>query len=672
MSTERDFTLAQSRRSPADDHLLLAGEDLFRLAFEHAAFAVALVSAQGEFLRVNPFACRLFGYAEPALLRLSFQSVTHPDDLHVGLDLFRDLVAGRRDHAWLEKRYIHRDGHVIWAVLSTAAVRDDAGATLYLVSQIQDVSERKAAEARLAEREAQYRGIFEATSDGLCICDLDGRIVQANPAFVAMHGYARHEVLHRRPTRFIHPTSVVHFDEALRTIRAGTPFQAQAEHVRKDGTVFPVDVRVLPFTYRAAPHMLAIVRDVTELLTTRRLLEARVAARTRELSALYDVTAVASASLELQTVLDQSLARIVELMRGECASVLLSGLLVDHVPQATWHKRTAQTLLPCEADWVNTVAAPQVLATGAPLVMPVPLCDARAGLAADYPRALIYGGVPLQAKGRTLGVLGVLRAATHGLSREETALLAAIGAQLGVAVDNARLYRQAEQLAVMEERQRLARELHDSVTQTLYSANLLTETGRRAAHAQDTAGAATILARVGVLVQDALKEMRLLVYELRPPELEEQGLAVALRRRLDAVESRTGIKTHLEADGPLQLAPVVEEALYRIALEALNNALKHADASTVTVTLATGADGLRLAVTDDGRGMATSPGTGTGASATGGMGMLTMRERAEGLGARLAVTSSPGQGTCVEVLLSREQTAAATDESTGKTKLSHR
>ena len=116
----------------------------------------------------------------------------------------------------------------------------------------------------------------------------------------------------------------------------------------------------------------------------------------------------------------------------------------------------------------------------------------------------------------------------------------------------------------------------------------------------------------------------------------------------------------------------LEEALYRIALEALNNALKHADASTVTVTLATGADGLRLAVTDDGRGMATSPGTGTGASATGGMGMLTMRERAEGLGARLAVTSSPGQGTCVEVLLSREQTAAATDEATGKTKLSHR
>ncbi|MCB0160042.1 MAG: PAS domain S-box protein, partial [Caldilineaceae bacterium] len=149
MSTQRDFTPAQSQpqgqRPPATDHLFPAGEDHFRLAFEHAAFAVALVSTKGDFLRVNPFACRLFGYTEQELLRLSFQAVTHPDDLHVGLDLFRDLVAGRRDHAWLEKRYIHRDGHVIWAFLSTAAVRNDAGATLYMVSQIQDVSERKAA-----------------------------------------------------------------------------------------------------------------------------------------------------------------------------------------------------------------------------------------------------------------------------------------------------------------------------------------------------------------------------------------------------------------------------------------------------------------------------------------------------------------------------------------------
>lgn len=632
------------QRQAADAQLLHTSEEQFRLAFEHAAFGVALVSPEGKFLRVNEFACGMFGYSEDELLQLSFQAITHPDDLHVGLDLFRDLLAGKRDHGWLEKRYIHRDGHTIWTFLSTAAVRNAAGETMYLVSQIQDVSERKAAEAGLAEREAQYRGIFEATSDGLCICDLSGRIVRVNPAFLEMHGYALADVLQQKPTRFMHPDYHTYFAQALHTSEQGGSYQVQAEHVRKDGTIFPVDLRTLPFTYQSAPHMLAIVRDVTELLAARRILEARVAARTRELSALYDVTAVANTSLELQTVLERSLDRIVDLMRCESASILLTSGMLQNAPPITWRTRTERPPLPCETSWVAEVAAPQVLTKGAPLVMPVPLCNVRPPHAQNEPVSLIYGGVPVQAKGQTFGVLNVLRTARIAFSREETALLAAIGAQLGGAVENARLYQQAEQLAVVEERQRLARELHDSVTQTLYSANLLTESGRRAAVAEQATNTAIMLERVGSLVQDALKEMRLLVYELRPPQLEQQGLVTALQQRLDAVESRTGIKTRLEISGQPQLAPSQEEALYRIALEALNNALKHAAATEVKVVLEGDGNRVRLAVTDNGRGI-----DGAAREASGGMGMITMRERAAHLGATFSVESQLGQGTSVEV-----------------------
>jgi PAS domain S-box-containing protein len=650
MDTQSSSSQIRSGSLPApeadSEQTLHESEERFRLAFEHAAFGMALVSTQGVFLQVNPFACQMFGYPEEELLQLSFQALTHPDDLHISLDLFHDLTRGQRDHGWLEKRYIHRDGHVIWAFLSTAAVRNASGKTLYLVSQIQDVSERKAAEVGLAEREAQYRSIFEATSDGLCICALDGRIVRVNPAFLQMHGYELDEVLWQPPTKLIHADLVPRFWDAVATIKTGGSFQIQGSHVRKDGTLFPVDVRALPFIYRATPHMLAIVRDVTEIMEARRLLEARVAARTRELSALYDVTAVASASLDLQIVLDQSLARILEVMACESASIHLTQSMIDHTPPATWHSRTPPAPRPCIKAWVNDTAAPQVLEQGAPLVLAVPEFDVEPPPGAAHPSTLCYGGVPIQAKGRTLGVLSVLRTARHKLGDEETALLAAIGAQLGVAVENARLYLQAEQLAIIEERQRLARDLHDSVTQTLYSANLLAESGRRTAAAGDAAGATVLFQRMGELTQCALKEMRLLVYELRPADLEQQGLTAALQRRLDSVESRTGIKTFLDVRGEAQLAPNVEAALYRIAQEALNNALKHADATEVGVTVELDPGHVRLAVVDNGRGIDAHD-----LAAKRGMGLAIMRERAGEMGADFTVDSKPDQGTRIEVHL---------------------
>ncbi len=198
-------------------------------------------------------------------------------------------------------------------------------------------------------------------------------------------------------------------------------------------------------------------------------------------------------------------------------------------------------------------------------------------------------------------------------------------------------------LAVLEERNRLARELHDSVTQSLYSLTLFAETGRRLAGSGDLEGAKDYLGQLGETSQQALKEMRLLVYQLRPVALEQEGLAGALRQRLDAVERRAGVKVRLVFD-EAEVPPVVEQELYRIAQEALNNALKHAAASTVTVGIA-GGDGLaELTVEDDGKGFEIDA---VGDSA--GMGLTNMRERVEYLGGSLSILSSPGKGTKVSV-----------------------
>jgi PAS domain S-box-containing protein len=204
------------------------------------------------------------------------------------------------------------------------------------------------------------------------------------------------------------------------------------------------------------------------------------------------------------------------------------------------------------------------------------------------------------------------------------------------------LYTQAAQAATLEERQRLARELHDSLTQSLYSLMLMAEAGRRFSVAGNPGGAAQLLQRLVETSQQALKEMRLLVYELRPLALQKVGLFTALQQRLDTVEKRAGMRTRLQIEDAPPLAAELEEELYRIAQEALNNSLKHAAAASVTVQAACVGDLLVLEIADDGRGFAPE-------EVTGGIGLSSMRERAERIGARLAVQSLPGEGTRVQV-----------------------
>src|SRR5262249_46946983 len=151
-----------------------------------------------------------------------------------------------------------------------------------------------------------------------------------------------------------------------------------------------------------------------------------------------------------------------------------------------------------------------------------------------------------------------------------------------IAVEHARLLAQTHQQAALQERQRLARELHDSVTQSLYSLTLLAEAGRRLAEAGELEHVKGCLSRVGETAQQSLKEMRLRVYELRPSALEQDGLVRALRQRLETVEKRAGIQAHLLVEGGWDMPPSQEAELYRIAVEALNNTLKHAQAANVT------------------------------------------------------------------------------------------
>jgi signal transduction histidine kinase len=243
-------------------------------------------------------------------------------------------------------------------------------------------------------------------------------------------------------------------------------------------------------------------------------------------------------------------------------------------------------------------------------------------------------------------VVGALSVADKpgGFTQDDVRLLSIFADAAAIAIDRARLHQQAAQLAVVEERQRLARELHDSVTQALYSVTLYAEATRMALSAGKPDVAAENLEELHNLAREAMIDMRMLLFELHPPVLEEEGLVAALQARLATVESRAGLQTEIQVEGERRLPLAIEEALFRIALEGFNNVVKHARAERVTVRLAFDDEAVCLEIRDDGRGFDPA-----GGGRSGGMGLPGMEERARRIGGTLAVASRPGAGTTVRV-----------------------
>ena len=280
-----------------------------------------------------------------------------------------------------------------------------------------------------------------------------------------------------------------------------------------------------------------------------------------------------------------------------------------------------------------------------------------------YPVKTVFGPqrswmcVPMIAGDKVFGMIGFTHREPGYYEHDMLSLAQNLADQAAVAIENAQLYDQAQAVAVLKERTRLARELHDSATQSLYSATLISEAGKELAEEGDQENAGYYLTRVSELVQQALKDMRLLVFQLRPPVLEEEGLVMALQHRIDAVEKRAGMEVRLITDGLPPLSVPMKDQLYGIATEALNNVLKHAQADKAMIIINSDEANLSLEVRDDGQGFDPQV-----ANNGGGMGLLNMAERAAELDADLTISSSPGEGTCIRVCAPLKTTVSKTDQ----------
>jgi len=249
--------------------------------------------------------------------------------------------------------------------------------------------------------------------------------------------------------------------------------------------------------------------------------------------------------------------------------------------------------------------------------------------------------LPLYINNRVIGVLDLVNK-TGGFSEEDVRVMSVFANQAAMAIEQARLQQQAEQFAVLEERQRLARELHDSVTQSLYSVTLYANAAALALAARKDEVAVGYLTELQETALEGMRDMRLLIFQLHPPMLEAEGLVAALQTRLAAVEERAGLQTQFRVEGERRLPIAIEEDLYWIAQEALNNVRKHAEARQVTVYLNFTNERILLEVVDDGVGF--DPQT-VRAEGQGSGGLRSIAERAARLGGQLTHESAPGRGT---------------------------
>jgi signal transduction histidine kinase len=401
--------------------------------------------------------------------------------------------------------------------------------------------------------------------------------------------------------------------------------------------------------YRGRRVICTVVRDVSERVEAFRLLEERV-------TALVRIAASLTVGQTMEDTLDALAARVVGSTAAVACSVVLLNTESGLPHTAGSHGLPEGYTAGMQAAYRTGMrpAAMEVFRTHEPMlvrdVRRAALEQPQTSSVHRYLREASWNTiycVPLVSRSLALGTLNLYYPSEHEPGEDERVFLKAVADQTAVAVENARLFDEAQGKAALEERQRLARELHDSVSQALYGIALGSRTAStllaRRAH-PDRVG--EWLEYVLSLAEAGLTEMRALIFELRPESLETEGLIAALNQQAAALEARHEIPVRTtilceEPDVPLE----TKEALYRIAQEALHNTVKHARATKAELKLECDAWGVALEVSDDGVGFDPE------GSYSGHLGLKSMRERAGRLGSTLWVESAPGEGTTIRVTI---------------------
>ncbi len=246
------------------EEALRESEERFRGTFENAAVGIAHTHPDGRFLRVNEKFCAIVGYPREELLEKTWSDITHPDDLAASIGVSGAALRGESPGLPLEKRYLRKDGSLVWVELVISLQRDAAGAPGYLIAIIQDISRRKRLEEALRESERRFRTFVDHATDGFFLLDDRYVVLDVNRQACESLGYTRDELVGMSPPDFDPEITPADIEEINHKLNAGETVAFESRHHRKDGTVFPVEVRSQAFWEGGRRFAVALSRDITE------------------------------------------------------------------------------------------------------------------------------------------------------------------------------------------------------------------------------------------------------------------------------------------------------------------------------------------------------------------------------------------------------------------------
>ncbi|MCI0708747.1 MAG: response regulator [Chloroflexi bacterium] len=519
--------------------------------------------------------------------------------------------------------------------------------------------ERNRIEMQLRRSQQEYRSliddVFDTSMVAVIILDKEFKVVWCNEAVEIYFGFQREDVVGRDKRILI--------DDELKCIFADPDdfaarlLEAYEQRVHTDR----FECHVLPDGDREErwlEHWSQPIRDgmyaggrieqYTDI-TDRKMLEIAEAEERQFAEALSDIATVLTSSLDQQEVLQRILANLYRVVPHDSASITIIDegnfdvIQFDEGNKHNTKELVAQRHLQLDYGYYTDIMYDNR--------QPVLVADLQENTQmesiAEVANVRGYVGVPIQLQESIIGFLNLFSQKPDFFSEHHVHRLSAFGELAAIAIQNAKLYHKSQNLAALEERQRLARELHDSVTQTIFTCRTMAETALRR-WKKDPERARELLETVYELTITALSEMRILLLELRPASLTQIGLKQLFEQYLKPIQGRRQFKLVMKIDDIPPLSPDVQIALYRITQEALNNIEKHAQATHVSVKAQAHEDGIILEIVDNGSGFDEAEVQNAS------LGLGIMRERAENIGASISIQSKPGKGTRILVAVAAD------------------
>ncbi len=657
-----------------EQEALRESEERYRDLVENIDDVIYALDAEAIVTYVSPAVESWLGYTPSEVVGRHFSGFALEEDLEVAREGIARTLSGDIGQV-TEYRVPTKGGDLKWIRTSSRPILL-GGRIVGVRGVLSDITERKRAEEQLRVLSRDLESVLNSAGDGIIGLDTEGRQTFVNPAAATMLGWDPEDLVGKHSHSIWHhtkPDGTPYSEEECPIYQAyadGAIHQGEDLFWRKDGSSFPAEYASTPiFEDRELVGAVVAFLDITERKRAEEELlkakdaaiearqeeqERREEAERRRLIAesLADVIAVLNSRQSLDEVLDFIAMQAGRLLGNQAAAIY------RREDDGTWAVEAAQGLpLTYAAGWGIPIGR-EALRRAMESRVPVAIPDLTAQLSAagePAPKggseappstsASRYQGmlaVPIIVGGEVYGGIALYYSERREFPEEEIELAGAFGDQAALAIENARLRDQVGEAAALAERERLARELHDAVTQTLFSAGLIAEALPRVWE-RDPEQAREGLEELRQLTRAASAEMRALLLELRPAALTEKPLGELLRHLTDAVTIRTRVPVTLTVEGDSSLPPEMQIALYRISQEALNNVVKHAAATEASIHLRCEPERVTLTIRDDGRGFDVIH------ALPDQLGVGIMEERARSIGAHFEISSRPGQGTQVRV-----------------------